>query len=59
MNVIRAREIIQAKEKIEVKYQGASVWIDGVDERTATARVHSQDNPTNSMTVELNQLIEK
>lgn len=59
MNVNRAQEIIQAKEKIEVQYQGKSVWIDGVDQRTATARVHMEENPTESMTVAVDQLVEK
>jgi small acid-soluble spore protein H (minor) len=59
MDVNRAQEIIQAKEKIEVQYQGKSVWIDGVDEKTATARVHTEGNPTESMTVAVDQLVEK
>lgn len=59
MNVTRAQEIIQAKEKIEVQYQGKSVWIDGIDGRTATARVHPEGNPADTMTVDVDQLIEK
>jgi small acid-soluble spore protein H (minor) len=59
MDVNRAQEIIRSKEKIEVQYQGKSVWIDGVDETTATARVHPEGNPTESMTVAIDQLVEK
>jgi small acid-soluble spore protein H (minor) len=59
MNVTRAQEIIQSDKKIEVRYQGKSVWIDGVDERTATARVHPEGNPTDTMTVDVGQLVER
>ncbi|MFY0544446.1 H-type small acid-soluble spore protein [Brevibacillus sp. H7] len=59
MNVARAQEIIKSAQKIEVQYQGQSVWIDGVDERTATARVHPEGKPTQSMTVDVTQLQEK
>ncbi|QQE74043.1 H-type small acid-soluble spore protein [Brevibacillus composti] len=59
MDVNRVREIIQAENKIEVQFQGQSVWIDGVDEQTATARVHAEGNPGNSMTVDVAQLVEK
>lgn len=59
MNVTRAQEIIEAKEKIEVQYQGKPVWIDGVDGRTATARIHPEENPNDSMTVDVDQLKER
>jgi|GEM_PF-1857524 len=45
--------------KNRVQYKGQPVWIDGVDERTATARVHIEGNPANSMAVEVGQLEEK
>ncbi|MDA5107649.1 MULTISPECIES: H-type small acid-soluble spore protein [Brevibacillus] len=59
MDVKRAQEILRSSDKIEVQYKGQPVWIDGVDERTATARVHAEGNPANSMTVEVGQLVEK
>jgi len=59
MNVQRAQEIIKSDRKIEVQYQGQPVWIDGVDERTGTARVHPEGNPTDSMTVGVDQLEER
>ncbi|CAJ1001191.1 MULTISPECIES: H-type small acid-soluble spore protein [Bacillales] len=59
MDVKRAQEILRSSEKIEVQYKGQPVWIDGVDERTATARVHIEGNPANSMAVEVGQLEEK
>jgi small acid-soluble spore protein H (minor) len=58
MDVTRAQEIMNSPEKIKVQYQGESVWIDGVDERTATARVHPEGKPTNSSTVDVGQLVE-
>jgi small acid-soluble spore protein H (minor) len=59
MDVTRAQEIIKSEKKIDVQYQGQSVWIDGVDENTATARVHPEGNPAHSMTVSVNELEEK
>ncbi|USG65245.1 H-type small acid-soluble spore protein [Brevibacillus ruminantium] len=59
MDLNRAQEIIRSTDKIEVQYQGKSVWIDGVDEHTETARVHTEGNPTDSMTVDVRQLDEK
>ncbi|MGG1660960.1 H-type small acid-soluble spore protein [Brevibacillus sp. NRS-1366] len=59
MDVTRVQEIIRSEEKIQVRYQGESVWIDDVDEGTATARVHTERNPAQSVTVDVNQLVEK
>jgi small acid-soluble spore protein H (minor) len=59
MNVTRAKEIVQSADKITVTYQGEPVWIDGVDEQTATARVHAENNPTDSKTVAVDQLVEQ
>lgn len=59
MNVTRAREIVQSTDKITVTYQGSPVWIDGVDENSATARVHVEDNPTDKKTVAVDELQEQ
>jgi len=59
MNVQRAQQIVQSKEKIDVEYQGRPVWIDGIDERSQMARVHVEQNPQESMTVAVDQLVEK
>jgi small acid-soluble spore protein H (minor) len=58
MDASRAQEIITSKEKIEVKYQGQSVWLEGVNQSSNTARVHPVDNPSNSMTVAVDKLSE-
>lgn len=59
MNVTRAQEIIRSADKIVVRYKGDPVWIDDVDEPTAMARVHTERNPGNTLTVNVDQLEEK
>jgi len=59
MNVTRAKEIIQATDKVTVTYQGAPVWIDGVDENSAMARVHEEDNPVQRKVVAVADLQEQ
>ena len=58
MDVARVQEIVRSEEKIQVTYQGKSVWIDDVDESTATARVHTERNPAQSEYVAISQLEE-
>lgn len=58
MELQRAEEILQSKEKIKVKHEGQSVWIDGVDVETKTARVHPEEDPDNQRTVSLEALQE-
>lgn len=59
MNVNRAQEIIRSRSTIDVHYHGESVWIDGVDEQSATARIHARGNPNRIVTVPVDQLVEK
>ncbi|CCQ97801.1 Small acid-soluble spore protein, H-type [[Clostridium] ultunense Esp] len=42
MDVSRANEILRSPEKIDVFYQGEPVWIDEVDERSKTAKIHKE-----------------
>ncbi|WP_027417854.1 H-type small acid-soluble spore protein [Aneurinibacillus terranovensis] len=58
MDIQRAQEIMQAKNIIDVQFQGMSVWIDHIDAQNKTARIHKQDNPQNSQTVSLAELQE-
>ncbi|MGN7472113.1 H-type small acid-soluble spore protein [Brevibacillus sp. SAFN-007a] len=58
MDLTRAQAILYSPEKIKVEYQGESVWIDAVDEKTSTARIHQEKNPGNSLTVYVSQLEE-
>jgi small acid-soluble spore protein H (minor) len=59
MEVKRAQEIIKSHEKITVQFEDTPVWIDSIDERSKTARVHTEENPTDRKTVALSELIEK
>ncbi|WNC14390.1 H-type small acid-soluble spore protein [Brevibacillus brevis] len=59
MDLTRAREIVRSEDKIVVHYKGDSVWIDELDESTATARVHTERNPASSLRVEVEQLEER
>ena len=40
MNVNRVKQILSSSADIEVKYNGASVWIDQLNEDGRTATVH-------------------
>ena len=40
MNVNRVKQILSSSADIEVKYNGASVWIDQLNEDGHTATVH-------------------
>lgn len=58
MDVSRAQEIFQAKEKIDVQVDGTPVWIEGVDSRSGTARIHFEGNPDDKRTVDVDELME-
>ncbi|BAH46234.1 MULTISPECIES: H-type small acid-soluble spore protein [Bacillales] len=58
MNVTRAQAIMKSDDHIKVEYDGQAVWIDAVDEKTSTARVHEEKNPGHSRTVYVSQLME-
>ncbi len=59
MDLNRAQQIIQAKEKIQVTYQGIPVWIDGLEPNRQKARVHTEGDPTDTKTVDIAQLVEQ
>jgi small acid-soluble spore protein H (minor) len=54
----RAQQILQADDRIEVRLNGASVWIDSVDSVTETAKVHDSGNPSDVKTVAVGELQE-
>ena len=58
MDLQRAQEIYQAEEKIDVQWNGASVWIDSIDLEQGTARVHMENDPAVVETVPVNSLRE-
>jgi small acid-soluble spore protein H (minor) len=58
MDATRAREIINAKDEVDVELNGVSVWIDSVDETEATAYIHAKNDPQNRRMVSLDLLQE-
>ena len=59
MNVERAHQILHSAEKVNVTWQGRSVWIDSVDAESGTARVHAENNPNEAMNVPVHELREQ
>ncbi|RXT13517.1 H-type small acid-soluble spore protein [Ammoniphilus sp. CFH 90114] len=58
MDLNRAQEIVEAKEKIDVQVDGTSVWIEGIDAQSRTARVHTEGEPQDKRTVSIEDLEE-
>lgn len=59
MNTTRAQQILESAKEIDVKYNGASIWIQNVNPEEGTARVYPRQNPENEMTVHVTELEEK
>ncbi|MBO8165449.1 MAG: H-type small acid-soluble spore protein [Brevibacillus sp.] len=59
MDLKRAQEILKSPEKIVVEHAGVPVWIDGIDENSKMARVHTEGNPQDTRTVAVSELAEK
>ncbi|MCU6709209.1 H-type small acid-soluble spore protein [Paenibacillus sp. J5C_2022] len=58
MDVQRAKEIYQFEGTIPVHLEGDSVWIENVDEANGMATVTVGNNPVNTKTVSVDQLME-
>lgn len=58
MDIQRAEQILASSSIINVTHNGQSVWIDQVDATSQTATVHAANNPSDTRTVSLNQLME-
>ncbi|WP_134704286.1 H-type small acid-soluble spore protein [Ammoniphilus sp. YIM 78166] len=58
MDLNRAQQIIEAEETIDVQVEGMSVWIEGIDAQSKTARVHPEGEPENKRTVAIADLQE-
>jgi small acid-soluble spore protein H (minor) len=58
MDILRANQIIESPNKVEVRYQGVPVWIDSINKETQTARVHTEANPNDEKTVPVRDLKE-
>jgi len=58
MDLNRAQQIIEAEDKIDVQVDGMSVWIEGIDAQSKTARVHPEGEPEDKRTVAIEDLQE-
>jgi len=58
MNANRVKQILSSSADIEVKYNGASVWIDQLNEDGRTATVHLRGPLEERSIVEINELNE-
>ncbi|MEH7181191.1 H-type small acid-soluble spore protein [Neobacillus vireti] len=58
MNVNRVKQILSSSADIEVKYNGASVWIDQLNEDGRTATVHLRGPLEERTVVEIGELNE-
>lgn len=58
MDSNRARQIIDSKDNIDVRYQGAPVWLEGISDNN-TVEVTSLSGHKERMKVPVNMLEEK
>lgn len=58
LNEKRVKQIISSSADIEVKYNGASVWIDQLEEDGMTATVHSRGPLEERSKVDISELTE-
>ncbi|MCM3568904.1 H-type small acid-soluble spore protein [Neobacillus mesonae] len=59
MDTNRLKQILSSSADIEVKYNGASVWIDKLNEDGQTATVHLRGPLEERTIVEINELMEQ
>ncbi|MDR7239416.1 MULTISPECIES: H-type small acid-soluble spore protein [Neobacillus] len=59
MNINRVKQILSSSADIEVKYNGASVWIDQLNEEGHTATVHLRGPLEERSVVDIGELIEE
>jgi small acid-soluble spore protein H (minor) len=59
LNANRVKQILSSSADIEVTYNGASVWIDSLNEDGRTATVHLRGPLEERSTVEIGELMEK
>ncbi|OHX41166.1 H-type small acid-soluble spore protein [Cytobacillus oceanisediminis] len=58
MDATRVKQILSSSADIEVKYNGASVWIDKLNEDGRTATVHLRGPLEERSEVEIGELTE-
>ena len=59
MDAKRVKQIISSTAEIDVVYNGASVWIDQLNEDGRTATVHLRGPLEERSTVEISELLER
>lgn len=55
----RAKEIVNSPVMVDVTYNGAKIYMEGVNEQKQTATVHYLNKPDKKLDVSLNSLIER
>ncbi|GIQ67377.1 H-type small acid-soluble spore protein [Xylanibacillus composti] len=58
MDTKRAKEILNSVNKVNVAFEGDSVWIDSVDEVNGVADIHVEHNEEKRRTVPVEELQE-
>lgn len=58
MDVIRAKEILNLEQTVDVKLDGVPVWIDSVNLVSGQAQVHVKNKPDQQKTVSVQELRE-
>ncbi|MDF2662799.1 MAG: Small acid-soluble spore protein family [Paenibacillus sp.] len=58
MDYDRAQRILLMSDKVEVTWQGESVWIDSVDKYSGVATIHPENDPRVSKNVPITELQE-
>ncbi|MHC0038623.1 small, acid-soluble spore protein, H family [Pseudoneobacillus sp. C159] len=59
MDINRVKQILSSSADIEVKYNGTSVWIDGLNEDGRTVTVHLRGPLEERTIVEIGELSEE
>lgn len=59
MDIMRAKQILSSSADINVEYNGASIWIDKINEDGRTATVHLRGPLEERTTVAISDLVEK
>jgi small acid-soluble spore protein H (minor) len=59
MDANRVKQILSSSADIEVKYNGASIWIDQLNEDGRTATVHLRGPLEQRTIVEIGELMEE
>lgn len=59
MDIKRVKQILSSSAEIDVVYNGASVWIDQLNEDGRTATVHLRGPLEERSTVEISELQER